>query len=349
LTNFIGNSSRTVAEAQYYSNATGSFLLTLLHRIPVYSTGNYFFIRPTMKNRFNDLPLYVTLMSLILLLTFSCGGSNDNEPPPQPPKEEEEVEVVPPVLFTAIGDVPYNDEQRTDLINMVTAHNAQNKSEFIIHVGDIKPGANPCDETVYDDVSTILKGFDTPTFIVLGDNEFNDCTDPMQGLDYWNQYFLHFNENWQFEPSINYQAERTENFSWVQDKVLFIGINLVGSAVHDQDEWDTRLANNALWVKQLFENHKSDTEAAVIFAHANIVNLEPDKFDTFTKDFRASAVSYDQPILYLHGDGHFWLENRPWTEKNILLVQINGGSEAVQVTVDTAKENPFNFDRSFLD
>jgi len=303
-----------------------------------------------MKNHQNAIPWRATLMLLIFLFSFSCGGSSDNEPPPPPPKEEEEeAEVIPPVVFTAIGDVPYNDEQRTDLIAMVDAHNSKSESEFIIHVGDFKPGADPCDEAVYADVSMILKEFDTPTFVVLGDNEFNDCTNPEQGLDYWNQYFLHFNENWQFDHSVAYQTERTENFSWAQNKVLFIGINLVGSAVHNQDEWDRRLADDALWVEQLLEAHKTDTKAAVIFAHANIVNLEPAKFDTFTNRFRASAAAYDQPILFLQGDGHFWFENRPWAEKNILRVQITGGSEAVQVTVDTSKENPFSFDDTFLD
>lgn len=303
-----------------------------------------------MKNRINGILVRITSVFVIILLFFSCGNSNDNDPPPIPKEnEEEEVEVVPPVVFTAIGDVPYNDEQRTDLINMVIDHNAKSTSEFIIHVGDIKAGADPCDEEVYDDVSTILKGFDTPTFIILGDNEFNDCEDPVQGLEYWNQYFLNFHENWPFEPAITYQAERTENFSWVQDKVLFIGINLVGSVVHDEEEWNERLADNALLIEQLLETHTDDTEAVVIFAHANIVNLEPQKFDDFTTRFRTSAATYGKPILFLQGDGHFWLENRPWAEKNILRVQINGGSEAVQVTVDTSKENPFIFNRTFLE
>jgi len=294
----------------------------------------------------------IAFLWLFLVFVASCGSTSDDPVPPKEvidEEEEEEVEEsIPPVVFTAIGDVPYDDEQRTDLINMVTAHNAQKESEFIIHVGDIKPGADPCDETVYKDVSTILKDFETPTFIVLGDNEFNDCTDPAQGLDYWNQYFLHFNENWEFEPQVQYQVERTENFSWTQNEVLFIGIDLVGSVVHDEDEWNTRLSDNAIWVRQLLENHKTDTKATVIFAHANIVNLGPEKFNVFTNDFRAAAAVYDQPILFLQGDGHFWLENRPWTEKNILRVQITGGSEAAQVTVDTSKENPFSFDRTFL-
>ncbi|WP_273567370.1 metallophosphoesterase [Maribacter halichondriae] len=303
-----------------------------------------------MKRSLDYTVFRIVFLWLFLVIAASCGSKSDDSVPPIEVIEEEEVEEsIPPVVFTAIGDVPYDDEQRTDLINMVTAHNAQNKSEFIIHVGDIKRGADPCDETVYEDVSTILKGFDMPTFVVLGDNEFNTCADPDQGLEFWNQYFLHFNENWQFAHTVLYQTERAENFSWVENKVLFVGINLVGIPVHDQEEWDERLADDAKWVSQLLEEHKEDTEATVIFAQANIVNLEPDKFNIFTDVFRAASATYAKPILYLHGDGHFWIENRPWAEKNILRVQIVGGSEAAQVTVDTSKENPFSFDSSFLE
>ena len=301
-----------------------------------------------MKKLITTFSYGITLLMISMVLLVSCSDKKDTPTEPKIP-EEETIIPPPPVVFTAIGDVPYNEEQRTALVDLIPVHNAKSTSEFIIHVGDIKPGADACDEAVYEDVSSLLKNFDTPTFIILGDNEFNDCEIPTQGLAYWNQYFLHFNEQWQFDQTVTYQPERVENFSWVENKVLFIGINLVGSSVHDSDEWNSRLTDNGNWVKQLLETYKDSTEAAVVFGHANIVNLEPEKFNTFTNVFRAASAVYSKPVLYLQGDGHFWLENRPWPEKNILRVQITGGAEAVQVTVDTANEDPFSFDTSFLD
>jgi len=276
----------------------------------------------------------------------SCTEKSDNSPLPI---EEEEAAIAPPVLFTVIGDVPYNETQRIALNSIVSDHNAKSQSEFIIHVGDIKPGSEPCNEQVYVDVSSMLEKFEVPTFIILGDNEFNDCENPEEGLQFWNDYFFHFNEKWQFAHAVAYQEERAENFTWTENEILFIGINLVGSRVHDADEWSTRLSHNAHWVAQLLEDNKNNTKAAVIFAHANIVNFGTAKFRAFTDVFRASAAEYAQPVLFLHGDGHNWIQDRPWTEQNILRVQINGGGEAVQVTVDTAKENTFSFDTQFLD
>lgn len=253
------------------------------------------------------------------------------------------------ISFTAIGDVPYNNEQRDGLIAIISKHNALDPSEFVIHVGDIKPGALECNESIYEDVSGILKMMEAPTFIVLGDNEYNDCTDPKQGLEYWNKYFLHFNENWVFEPTVTYQPGRTENFSWIDHKVLFIGINLVGSQVRDSLEWNNRLTQNGLWIKKLSEEQVNNVEAMVVFGHANILEAGPDKFKPFTDLFRTAALSFGKPVLMVQGDGHFWIKNKPWPEQNITRIQIDGGDTAVKITVDTSLDYPFSFNKDFLD
>ena len=284
---------------------------------------------------------------LFVFLSFStsCDNAKKNKSTPQIP----EVETIPSVIFTVVGDVPYNEGQRSDLKSFIKAHNEKGKSEFLVHVGDIKAGKTPCDKAIYKDVSTILKEVSVPTFIVLGDNEYNDCDDPIEGLEFWNQYFLHLNKNWEFEHQIAYQVERTENFSWSENEVVFMGINLVGSQVHDIEEWNTRLLDNAEWIKKQLEAHKNSSKAAVVFAHANIVEGGPEKFETFIKTFMTAAAAYDMPILFIHGDGHRWIKDRPWHEKNILRVQVDGGAEAVQITVNTSLEEPFEFNRDFLD
>ncbi len=291
---------------------------------------------------------------LFCMGTFiSCSGtSKDSDAPSdeEPAVDSKDLtDSFPPTLFTVIGDVPYNADQRTGLIALINAHNAKAKSEFVVHIGDIKPGAEPCEETIYEDVSGLLKKFEKPTFVVLGDNEYNDCDSPTEALELWKKYFLHFNENWEFSPTVEYQKGRSENFAWMENGVLFLGLNLVGSSVHDPSEWDKRLADDADWVDEQFDIHSENAETAVLFGHANMNEIGPEKFKPFTDRFRASARTFGKPVLYVQGDGHFWLKNRPWAEKNILRVQIEGGAHAVQVTVDPDLEEPFNFDRSFLD
>lgn len=281
-------------------------------------------------------------LSLLILIVFTLIACKKSEDVIENPESKT-------VTFTVIGDVPYGDTQREGLINLIEKHNAQKSSEFVVHVGDIKKGADPCGESTFEDVSMILKKISVPTFIILGDNEYNDCDDPDEALQFWNTYFLHFNKNWSFPHKVSYQSNRTENFNWVQDKVLFIGLNIVGSSVHDVDEWQTRLTDNGNWVKQLLETHKDAIEATIIFSHANMVEGGPTKFKPFTDLFRAAALDFGKPTLIINGDGHFWINNKPWEEKNITRVQINGGVDALKVTVNTDLENPFSFNNNFLD
>ncbi|RPD98777.1 hypothetical protein EGM88_06195 [Aureibaculum marinum] len=276
---------------------------------------------------------------LIVFLLISCDSTEDKT----------ENTKTNTIMFSVIGDVPYGTTQRDGLINLIEKHNAQNDSEFVVHVGDIKKGSEPCDENAYIDINAILKKFTVPTFIVLGDNEYNDCDNPNQAFIFWKSHFLKFHENWNFPYPITYQTNRTENFSWVQDKILFIGLNIVGSSVHDENEWQKRLTDNGNWVKQLLEIHKKHIEATVIFAHANIIEAGSKKFEPFTNLFKASAKTFEKPILFLNGDGHFWIKNNPWEEKNITRVQINGGVDALKVIINPNLENPFSFDNSFLD
>jgi len=250
-------------------------------------------------------------------LVVSCSGSSDDKSP-QPDNNNaggevdstqtvDSTDTYLPTLFTVIGDVPYNDDQRDGLIAMIDAHNTNGTSEFVVHVGDIKPGADACDELLYKDVSELLKNFKAPTFIVLGDNEYNDCNKPEDALMLWNQYFLRFNENWEFPHIVEYQEKRPENFAWIENGVLFLGLNLVGSSVHDQTEWDKRLADDAEWVEEQFKIKKDSIEAVVLFGHANMNEIGPKKFEGFTDRFRASAETFGKPVLYMQGDGHFWL------------------------------------------
>ncbi len=253
-----------------------------------------------------------------------------------------------PISFTAIGDVPYNDAQRQGLLKIIAKHNASDASDFVVHLGDIKPGSGNCDEAVYQDVQGILREFNVPTFIVLGDNEYNDCEIPEQGLAYWNEYFLHFNENWKFEPVVSYQEERTENFSWIKNNVLFIGINRVGSQVHDPVEWQIRLTQNGQWVKKLLEEQKNKVKAMVLFGHANMVEAGSERFKPFTDLFVSAARSFGKPVLMVQGDGHFWIKDKPWSAQNITRLQIDGRDTAVKITVNTNLEYPFLYDREFL-
>jgi hypothetical protein len=68
-----------------------------------------------------------------------------------------------------------------------------------------------------------------------------------------------------------------------------------------------------------------------------------DFFQPFSKD----AATFKKPILYLHGDGHRWIHDRPFPAKNMWRVQVDQGGIAppLKVTVTDDAEEPFVFDR----
>ena len=80
------------------------------------------------------------------------------------------------VTFYAMGDVPYAPEEDQLLPKQIA--DLPTDGRFLIHVGDIKNGATPCDEAIYIKVASMLAKSKLPTFIIPGDNEWNDCENP---------------------------------------------------------------------------------------------------------------------------------------------------------------------------
>jgi hypothetical protein len=175
--------------------------------------------------------LLVSALAFFILLTLSA-------------MQQRSIEKDGEFSFSVMGDVPRTEEEKTILTDQILHHNARSTAQFMIHVGDIKSGSDPCDEQVYKDVAAQLLMLDVPTFIVPGDNEWNDCQDPDKAWQFWEQYFLNFEQNWNIGWEVTHQQEQKENLAFVYHDVLFIGLNLVGGRIHDQEEWDEKICND---------------------------------------------------------------------------------------------------------
>ena len=141
-----------------------------------------------------------------------------------------------------------------------------------------------------------------PTFVIPGDNEWNDCADPDAAWQLWKQYFTRFEQHWRHSFPVFRQLHREENFSFMRNEVLFIGLNLVGGRVHDAQEWELRHADDILWTRRNFSEFGDDSQAVVIFGHAQPRADHADYFAALVEE----ATAFEKPILYLHGDGHIW-------------------------------------------
>lgn len=61
----------------------------------------------------------------------------------------------------------------------------------------------------------------------------------------------------------------------------------------------------------------------------------------------AAAVDFGRPVLFVHGDGHNWLDDVPFAAPNIRRIQVEPGGAAVplQVTVDARAAETFTLER----
>jgi hypothetical protein len=273
------------------------------------------------------------LVTPLLVSVIACATPAEicsAEPPPQAR-----------IVFSAMGDVPYALEEDELLPRQIAE--LPEESEFVVHLGDIKTGRSPCDEAVYVKVSSMLAKSVPRLFIIPGDNEWNDCPDPDAAWELWEKYFQRFDERWPHSFGVFRQLEREENFSFLRGGVLFIGLNLVGGRVHDADEWKRRHAENLEWTRRNLRRFGDQAASVVVFGHAKPNRKHDDFFTPFVED----AARFEKPILYLHGDGHRWIHDRPFDAKNILRVQVDQGGIAppVLITITDDPEEPFVFDR----
>ena len=246
------------------------------------------------------------------------------------------------IVFSVMGDVPRNEEEKTILQEQIIKHNKYSSAQFVIHVGDIKSGKSACDEDNYMLVANYLKKFKVPVFIVPGDNEWNDCADPSMAWDFWIKHFNEFERNWNFPIEVKRQNDYPVNFAFEINDVIFIGVNLVGGRIHDQIEWDTMQQNAVQWINN--QLNTNSINGAVIFAQATL----DEKHLLFTEQFIGIISDFGNPVLFIHGDGHRWLYNNSYLVPKMIRVQVDKGgiADPLEVTVKSDSLVNFKFDRN---
>ena len=230
------------------------------------------------------------------------------------------------LTFCVVADVPYFPDEERILPQQIGSQ--MDGCEFLVHLGDIKNGDDKCDQKLYRNVELTLMMSPVPTFIVVGDNEWNDCGNEKKieaGWDLWTTHFMNLEDNWAHDFNVTRQPDYQENFYFIRKRTLVIGLNIVGGLVHDGDEWFRRLSSEAEWVRSLIQTIvPGSASGVIIMAHANPTNSHRHFFNPM-KGYIAAEFQ-DIPILYLHGDGHEFIYRRNFYDQpNFLAIQHEGG------------------------
>ena len=246
------------------------------------------------------------------------------------------------ITFSVTGDIPYDPVEIPIFETQMANHNLYSPSDFLVHVGDLNRSSESCQEVRYITVSNILQDLAVPAYIVPGDNEWPDCSDPAQGWQWWQENFSDFEQYFCGTPQIEHQAVRHENFAFVQKGVLFIGVNIPNGDLGSV-ELATRLQDDADWVDFQLTDKVSQVRGAVVFGHAGPASSR----DLFFDQFSQSANNFVKPVLYAMGDKHTWDWDEQWIGPKIYRMTIaRGGLEApVQVTVTMDPDNMFQYIR----
>lgn len=232
--------------------------------------------------------------------------------------------------FLAVGDAPYADAEYEPFERLLQTADAQHPA-FIVHVGDIKGGGQPCTEARNQRVAELFEQQPVPMLYTPGDNEWTDChrrsagaLDPLERLAALRERFfadpevLH-NETLDLRVP---DADFPENAYMRKDGVMIVLMHVVGSENNRRprdasamEEWRARSrANRRLLQAATKAANAAEARAMVLLVHANpLFERSPPAlgFVPFFDDLDWLLASYSGPVLVIHGDTHRFQFNRP--------------------------------------
>ncbi len=175
-----------------------------------------------------------------------------------------------------------------------------------------------------------------------------------------------------------------ENRRWTVGRVTYATLNIQGSCNNlcdtapDPAEWSARNQADITWMQETFEEAKSRGSAAVMFiAQADPgfdksdstrsplrdpktlaeTDGQPDGFQQFLTAFRDQIVGFRKPVVYVHGDSHYFRVDKPFLDssgrrlENFTRVETFGDNQAngtndvnwIKVLVDANSREVFTY------
>ncbi|GAX13588.1 hypothetical protein FisN_3Lh158 [Fistulifera solaris] len=254
-----------------------------------------------------------------------------SETPTQSPVDPAET-----LVIYATGDVPYSAVEAVGLTGQMQA--VPSDAELVLHVGDIRRSTTtPCLASEYEAVQGILNQSTAPLLVIVGDNEWNDCSNTDEAYSFFHHYFARFEKQWSsLEALVVRDPVYPEVFSFVQEGVLIIGLNLVGGRVHNSTEWQNRLTYQSNQVQQRILSYwaeTGETAKVIVTGHADPRARHSDFFTPF-QNFIANTLNNQVPIMYLNGDSHIYkYEPNFLNQSSLLRVMVRGGTVEAPIRI----------------
>jgi hypothetical protein len=233
--------------------------------------------------------------------------------------------------FALIGDVPYNDFAATNSYpNMIDEINRA-RLAFVVHNGDIKAGATPCTQEVFESCYRQFQTFQRPLIFLFGDNEWSDCSrtngmNPENALAALREMFSQGDESLgQRRLKLARQSAQPEfskfreNVRWVHGNVQFAGLNVPGNSNnYGQPEAPERNRANLAWLRESFAlaaSQNRDAMMLIIQANPHFEMASTNRlrlgFNELLSVLETETVAFRKPVVLVHGDSHYFRIDKP--------------------------------------
>jgi hypothetical protein len=185
--------------------------------------------------------------------------------------------------FALLGDNPYGQENISRFETLIEHVNQRSNLEWVLHVGDIKGGPEPCTDELLRSRFTLYQGFEVPFVFTPGDNDWYDCAfDSVEDVDVYER--LAFVRQLFFpEPNrttggramaVESQGgsgefgEFVENAMWLHRDVLFATVHLVGLSrpPSDQATAARRMDAALAWITRAFQVASDSNASGILIA-----------------------------------------------------------------------------------
>ncbi len=176
-----------------------------------------------------------------------------------------------------------------------------------------------------------------------------DCPNPSEALGFWNQYFLNFESKYWEDPSwevLRQFPNYGENFAFLQRDILFVGINLVGGIIHDENEWSSRHEANLLWIDTTAAKYDGLYNTMVVFAHSD-PQIEINQ--NFFNAFYPMVERYSEQVIFVHrnlGIDTWKRESQYMGISNLEVVAVEGSKWPPMWMQIDPQTGSFNIDQS---
>lgn len=229
------------------------------------------------------------------------------------------------VTFYVTSDVPYDASEEQTLSKDLTTLSTYD-DPFLVHLGNIQESrVTLCQSSRYADVANMLQNSPLPVFVLPGEEDWSNCPNPESAWNTWYDTFKNFDLEFDKPFEVERHVDREENFAFVKQGVLFIGVHVVNGRIVDKIDQQARNAANFDWIFKRVTEYQDDVRAIVVFGNARPGHPQNQAFFDNTVSF---LDVFGLPSVYVHSNpGNAGVEEySPFANsKNVVAVQAQSG------------------------